>query len=41
MSEEEHFLFCEALSGKPTRRGEIGKASTGAGILIRYQPNSG
>lgn len=41
MSKEEHFLFCEALSGKPTRKDEIGKVSTAAGILIHYHPNSG
>lgn len=41
MSKEEHFLFCEAVSGEPTRRDEIGKVSTGAGILIHYHPNSG
>lgn len=40
MSEEEHFLFCEAASGKPTRRDEIGKVSTAAGILIHYRLSS-
>lgn len=38
---EERFLFCEALSGKPSPRDEIGMVSTAAGILIRDDPNSG
>lgn len=36
---KEQFLFCEALSGKPTRRDEISKVSTAARILIHYHPN--
>lgn len=41
MLKEEHFLLCEALSGKPTMGDEIGKVSIGAGIFILYHPRSG
>lgn len=40
MSKEEHFLLSEAASAKPTRRDEISKVSTAAGILIHYRPSS-
>lgn len=41
MSREEHFLFCKArVESLPQQMNSPAHVSTGAGILIRYDPNS-